>query len=65
MFAEIVTQDVTVLLTEQNVPFAFDLAERAYIIEKGTNVYEGPIEDLRSREDLLDKHLSVAASEAD
>jgi branched-chain amino acid transport system ATP-binding protein len=65
VFAEIVTQDVTVLLTEQNVPFAFDLAERAYIIEKGTNVYEGPIEDLRSREDLLDKHLSVAASEAD
>lgn len=63
VFADIVAEDVTVLLTEQNVSFAFDLAERAYIIEKGTDVYEGPIEDLRTREDLLDKYLSVAVGD--
>src|SRR6056297_2818231 len=34
VFEDIVQQDVTVLLTEQNVQFALDLAERAYIIEK-------------------------------
>jgi branched-chain amino acid transport system ATP-binding protein len=65
VLTEIVTEDVTVLITEQNVEFAFELAERGYLIEKGSNVWDGPIDDLQQREDLLDEHLSVSASEVD
>jgi branched-chain amino acid transport system ATP-binding protein len=60
---EIVSEDVTVLITEQNVEFALDLSERAYIIESGDNVWDGTIEQLRQREDLLDKYLSVGVEE--
>jgi branched-chain amino acid transport system ATP-binding protein len=62
---EIVTEDVTVLITEQNVEFAFELAGRGYLIEKGSNVWDGPIDELHQREDLLDEHLSVSAADID
>lgn len=65
VLTEIVNEDVTVLITEQNVKFAFELAERGYLIEKGSNVWDGSIDDLRQREDLLDEHLSVSTSEID
>lgn len=64
VFEEIVQEDVTVLMTEQNVDFALNLAERAYIIEKGANAWEGPIEKLRERPDLMDEYLSVSVGEA-
>jgi branched-chain amino acid transport system ATP-binding protein len=56
---DIVSRDVTVLIAEQNVEFALDLSERAYIIESGENAWDGSIEDLREREDLLEEYLSV------
>jgi len=62
---EVVERDVTVVITEQNVEFAFELSERAYIIESGENAWEGPIEELRQRDDLLEQYLSVGAAEAD
>lgn len=62
---EVVQEDVTVLITEQNVEFALDLSERAYIIESGENAWEGSIEELRRRDDLLEEYLSVGAAEAD
>jgi branched-chain amino acid transport system ATP-binding protein len=62
---EVVERDVTVLITEQNVEFALDLSERAYIIESGENAWDGSIEDLRQREDLLEQYLSVGAAESD
>ena len=65
VFEEIVQEDVTVLLTEQNVQFAMDLAERAYVIEKGSNVWEGSVSELREREDLLEEYLSVSVAESD
>ena len=65
VFNEVVEQDVTVLITEQNVEFALDLSERAYIIESGENAWEGTIEELRERDDLLEEYLSVGAAEAD
>jgi branched-chain amino acid transport system ATP-binding protein len=60
---EIVSEDVTVLITEQNVEFALDLSERAYIIESGENAWDGTIEELREREDLLENYLSVGVEE--
>lgn len=65
VFDEIVQEDVTVLLAEQNVQFALDLAERAYVIEKGSNVWEGSVSELREREDLLEEYLSVSVAESD
>lgn len=54
---------VTVLMTEQNVRFAFDIAERGYIIDRGEIVFEGQVEEIRSRESLLKKYLSVSSEE--
>jgi branched-chain amino acid transport system ATP-binding protein len=62
---DVVSEDVTVIITEQNVEFALNLSERAYIIESGENAWDGTIPDLRDREDLLDQYLSVGAAEAD
>lgn len=59
----VVDRDVTVLLTEQNVQFAFDLSERGYIIDNGEIVFEDTIAEIRSREDLLENYLSVSDSE--
>ena len=65
VFENLLEADVTVLLTEQNVSFALDLAERAYIIEKGSNVWEGEIDELRQRDDLLEEYLSVSVGDAE
>ncbi|GAB3419310.1 ABC transporter ATP-binding protein [Haloparvum alkalitolerans] len=60
----VVDQDVTVLLTEQNVDFAFDLAERGYIMDTGQIVFDGTVEEIREREDLLETYLSVGTADA-
>ncbi|MDL5361003.1 ABC transporter ATP-binding protein [Halalkalicoccus sp. NIPERK01] len=63
MLHDVVSQDVTVLLSEQNVHFAFDLATRGYVIDTGSIVFEGSIEDLRERDDLLEQYLAVTPEE--
>jgi branched-chain amino acid transport system ATP-binding protein len=63
VLGDVVDRDVTVLLTEQNVEFALELAERVYIIDTGENVWDGPVAALRDREDLLEEYLSVGAGE--
>ena len=65
VLGDVVDRDVTVLMTEQNVEFALDLGERAYIIDKGSNVWEGAVDELQDRDDLLEEYLSVGAAEAD
>jgi len=39
-------QGVTVLLVEQDVFFAFDLADRGYVLEGGASVQEGKAREL-------------------
>ncbi|MFB6234257.1 MAG: ABC transporter ATP-binding protein [Halopenitus sp.] len=65
VLSEVVEDDVAVIITEQNVDFALDLAERAYIIDKGANAWEGTVEELNEREDLLEEYLSVGGAGAD
>ncbi|MGQ3328532.1 MULTISPECIES: ABC transporter ATP-binding protein [Halorubrum] len=60
----VVDENVTVLLTEQNVDFAFDLAERGYIMDTGQIVFDGTVEEIRDREDLLETYLSVGTADA-
>lgn len=63
VLADVVAEDVTVLLTEQNVQFAFDLAERGYIIDQGEIVFDGSIDEIQSSEEILENYLSVSGTE--
>ncbi|MGQ3412407.1 ABC transporter ATP-binding protein [Natrinema sp. LN54] len=63
MLQAVVEEDVTVLLSEQNVSFAFELATRGYVIDTGSIVFEGSIEEIRERDDLLEKYLAVSPEE--
>jgi ABC-type branched-subunit amino acid transport system ATPase component len=44
---------VSVLIVDQHVDLALDVATRAYFIERGEIRFSGPSEDLRGRDDLL------------
>jgi branched-chain amino acid transport system ATP-binding protein len=50
---------LTVLLSEQNLKFALELADRAYIIEQGEIRYQGTIEQLRNDAELRQRYLMV------
>ena len=63
VLTDIVEEDVTVVLTEQNVRFSLELAEHAYIIEKGAPAWNGSVDELRERDDLLEEYLSVSGTE--
>ena len=49
----------TVLISEQNLRFATELADRVYIIEKGEIRYEGTSADLAAHPELRQKYLMV------
>jgi ABC-type branched-subunit amino acid transport system ATPase component len=46
-------QGVAVLIVDQHVDLALDIASRAYFIERGQIRFSGPSEELRGRDDLL------------
>jgi branched-chain amino acid transport system ATP-binding protein len=50
---------MSVLLVEQNVLFAFSVADRGYVIDKGRILYEGSIDDLKENEEVRDRYLAV------
>jgi len=47
------SEGVSVVLVDQHVDFALDLASRAYFLERGEIRFSGPAEKLRGRDDLL------------
>jgi branched-chain amino acid transport system ATP-binding protein len=51
------TQGVTILLVEQNARMALDAAERAYVIETGQVVVQGPSEELMRNRDVERAYL--------
>ena len=53
------SENLTILLTEQNALFALDLSERVYVIDKGTIVYDGSVQDLKQNYDLMSMYLGV------
>jgi ABC-type branched-subunit amino acid transport system ATPase component/sugar phosphate permease len=56
---------VTVVLVEQSVNVALTVADRAYFMERGTIMFDGPTEELLARPDLLRSvFLSSAAPAA-
>ena len=46
-------EGTSILLVDQHVDLALDMASRAYFIERGEIRFSGPAEDLRGRDDLL------------
>jgi len=41
--------------------FALGLTDRCYIIDKGKIVYEGTVEEIKERDDLLDEYPAVTS----
>jgi len=56
---ELKGQGVTILLAEQGVDFSLALADRVYILEKGTIRYTGPAAELRDDQALRDRLLAL------
>ena len=50
---------LSVLLAEQNLPMALNLADYVYVISKGTVVYQSTPQELRDNEEIKGKHLGV------
>ncbi len=49
----------TILFSEQNIKFATDIAEYAFVIDKGKIEYHGSIEELRKNDDIKKQYLMV------
>jgi branched-chain amino acid transport system ATP-binding protein len=49
----------TIVLVEQNLAATLALAQRAYIINNGHIVHEGPADEIRASPDVLQRHLGV------
>jgi branched-chain amino acid transport system ATP-binding protein len=53
--------EIAIVLVEQNVRMALELADRGYIVENGHIVAEGQAQDLLNREDIKDAYFGVMA----
>jgi branched-chain amino acid transport system ATP-binding protein len=49
----------TIVLVEQNLAATLALAQRAYIINNGHIVHEGPAAEIKASPDVLQRHLGV------
>jgi branched-chain amino acid transport system ATP-binding protein len=50
---------LTILLAEQNIQFATEISDRAYVIEGGQVRYEGTIAELERQPDIKEKYLMI------
>jgi len=56
-------QNFTILLVEQSVNTAFEIADRCYILEKGRIKAQGTIDDIRKNPEILHQYLGVPDEE--
>ena len=52
-------EGLTILLAEQGVEFSLALADRVYVLEKGSVRHSGPAEELRQDRALRDSLLTI------
>jgi branched-chain amino acid transport system ATP-binding protein len=52
-------EGTTILLVEQNAAAAINIAERCYIVDQGSIVFEGESEELRADEETRQRYLGV------
>jgi branched-chain amino acid transport system ATP-binding protein len=60
MLRELQSEGVSMLLVEQNLQMALDLAERVYILDQGVVVYDGLSQELRDNDQLTASFLGVS-----
>ena len=58
-------EGVAVVIVEQHVDLALDIASRAYFLERGEVRFSGPAADLRGRDDLLRSVFLAGAQTAE
>ena len=61
--ADLNREGTTILLVEQNVGVALDVADYVYILDKGQVVHEGDAEQVRENDAVLDRYLGVSTVE--
>jgi branched-chain amino acid transport system ATP-binding protein len=58
VLSELKKEGLSILLSDQNARFARKICERAYVLEKGVLKWEGAMEELWKREEIL-RYLTV------
>ena len=56
---KLVAQDVTIMIVEQNLSTTLGVASRAYVMEQGSVVMEGPSEDLANNDYVKKMYLGL------
>jgi len=59
MIGELKKQGLSVLLSEQNLPFAAAVCDRAYVLEKGQVRFEGTMAELGADEGVRRQYLTI------
>ena len=59
LFRAMKAQGTTVLLVEQNVELALDIADRAYVLDQGTVVHQASAKELLADEEIKERYCSV------
>jgi branched-chain amino acid transport system ATP-binding protein len=50
---------ISILLSEQNVRFAMEVSDRAYVIDNGVIRHQGTVDELRGNEEVRKRYLMV------
>ncbi len=53
-------EGITILLVEQNASAALDVADRAYVLERGRIVQQGPAAELHNHPEVRESYLGMA-----
>jgi branched-chain amino acid transport system ATP-binding protein len=59
LFRTMKAQGTTILLVEQNVELALDIADRAYVLDQGEVVHQASASDLLADNDIKERYCSV------
>jgi branched-chain amino acid transport system ATP-binding protein len=59
LFRSMKAQGTTVLLVEQNVELALELADRAYVLDQGAVVYQATARELLADNEIKERYCSV------
>lgn len=59
LFRAMKKEGTTVLLVEQNVELALDIADRAYVLDQGAVVYEATANELLADNEIKERYCSV------
>ena len=58
---ELHRQGLTLLLAEQSIPLALDIADYAYVLQTGRIALEGPAAELERNEEVRKIYLGVSS----